>query len=262
MSQSTPKISSTRSWSAAHNPAPQQSASTSTDVTAAAAAAAVSQSPPPPTTAVQVIQNTEAWCRSKHSYNSSYYHHHHHPYDYLTTIILPWCILLGVCVVIWYIWTQRQYQRIQQTTFQVLQRTMLAMKQDVHAYRNDTSTIRVLAIHSKKLQTLEFAIANAAINSFEYYQLVDNTDDGDDDEGNTTITGQLLFCNSQALVMGILLSFRQGKGHLLPLNAYLQSPTNDGKTAFRNAVLDQIATLIGHPPRCQWEDGKLILYYS
>lgn len=163
-------------------------------------------------------------------------------------VLVPW-MFFSVLLATMLCLGARLRHRARAVDVGVLMGGMSAMRREMHAFRKDAATLRLLAIHAKKMRALEFAIQNVAINSFEYYEL---------DEA----TGELTFRNSESLVLGALLSFRRGNGHYLPTEAYINHPTSQGRAAFRNALAEQIESLTGTTPLCRWEDQRLVIFYG
>ena len=155
----------------------------------------------------------------------------------LSTLVL---VAVAISVLVWYFLRDSEEQEFENAF--VAQGTKL-----VSGFRGDSF---------QKMQALEFAIQNVAINSFYFYH---------PDE----VTGELTYENSESLVLGILLSFRCGNGHYLPEHAYIKScdyendDKEDCRTAFRDAIAHQIQALTGKLPRVVvLEDGRPAVYYS
>ncbi len=95
-----------------------------------------------------------------------------------------------------------------------------------------------------KKQTLEWAISNAHLGSFQYYV-----------QPNIFTW----YGDSKEVAKLILLSFRQGNGH--DITRYRMN-TASGPKEFRNAISVQIHLLTGVKPRIAMEGKSCIIYYS
>lgn len=106
-----------------------------------------------------------------------------------------------------------------------------------------------------KQQILAFAVENAHLNGFQYFEEGENKDSAD-------------------LARSILFSFRKGRGAYLPDDATMEhvfsaknkdaydSKMENTKTEFREALVEQIHELTGTNPCIEESDGSYIIYYS
>jgi hypothetical protein len=112
-----------------------------------------------------------------------------------------------------------------------------------------------------KMQTLEWAIANSNLNSFEYVDKEEATSNGEE------FTVRV---KSTALVLKVFLAFRKGSGYCITDRAVLSKNTNFyytypgevGEQLFRKALSSQIHELIGREPRIGIENSSYAIYYS
>lgn len=113
-----------------------------------------------------------------------------------------------------------------------------------------------------RLQSLQWAVSNAEVNSFNYTRGNDDDDEEDDDAYVSYSPSEV---DSTALVQAILLRFIAGRGYVLPKNAKAGRHDTNGerKQEFRSRLSWQIECLTGVKPRFEEDDdGDLIIFHS
>jgi len=113
--------------------------------------------------------------------------------------------------------------------------------------------VAAIGLQSKD-QKLQWAISNAGMNAFMFYQKHESHYYRQD----TT--------NSTDLVKTILLSFRKGCGLNITNRSKKQWVGNnhgeEGEKKFRDALSNQLHELLGHKPRISLENNVYAIYYS
>jgi RNA polymerase-binding transcription factor DksA len=119
------------------------------------------------------------------------------------------------------------------------------INENVKEVKNEIAILR-------KMQSLEWAIQNVAVGSFQYYS-----------ESGHPI-------NSSTIVLPVLCSFRTGLGHYMEngqmyhyFNRSQLSERKESQAAFRTKFATYIHTLTGVKPRLVLEaDGRYTIFYS
>jgi len=122
------------------------------------------------------------------------------------------------------------------------------LSSELASLKTQLDTLNANIQRQTKVQSLQWAIQNASIESFQY-----RSKHGPEDSAN--------------LVQGILLSFRQDRGHYLPMDAYISDYghcTEESKKKFQDSLVAQIYTLTGVKPviKIGSNDKDLAIYYS
>jgi CO dehydrogenase/acetyl-CoA synthase alpha subunit len=137
---------------------------------------------------------------------------------------------------------------------------MNTLIQSIAELKKEMTELNANVVLQTKHQTLEWAISNAEMGSFKYYEKADNYN--------------CYHCNrsqvaSAELVRLVLMIFRNGSGRYidkLGLTHTSSGGVNDqnkeSEKNFRDALSTQIHNLTGQKPRFAITDGRYAIYYS
>jgi hypothetical protein len=119
--------------------------------------------------------------------------------------------------------------------------SILNLKEEVVGLKNDLANLA-------KNEKLQWAITNAALNAFEYYE-----------------KDTYRKIESTSVVRSILFSFSQGVGHYITnrsMTHYNNAKMEEGEKQFRDALSKSIHQLLGQKPRIALADSGYAIYYS
>jgi hypothetical protein len=123
------------------------------------------------------------------------------------------------------------------------------LNQSISSLKEEMSSLKVAIDVQTKDQKLQWAITNADVNAFLYY----------DKE-----TSPNREAYSTRLVRSILMSFRKGEGMCIKRSTCKNSSKRieDMEKQFRDKLSQQIHDLLGHKPRITVVDQGYAIYYS
>lgn len=124
---------------------------------------------------------------------------------------------------------------------------MNALDQSVSDLRTHVTALKDDAIHYNKMQTLAWALENAHLGSFRYYNY-------QFDEPYVT--------SSKDYAKNVLMSFRMGLGQIIGPHYMIDDEGKDNEEKFREQISSQIHMLTGVRPRISREDdGSYAISY-